>query len=289
MIYKKAGVDLMKKLRVIHLFEADYNFIIGTIFGRRAMYSGVDNKTLHSSQWAQPGRQCSDVVVMRELTLATAKMTKTPLAGFENDASACYDRIVMNLVSAIFDRLGVPPGPLRLQEQTLLSVAHFLKTGFGISNDSYTADYNTKIHGVGQVSKAGPVSWAAVSSLLFEAQDRLGTGLEFQNPTRTIQHTRHSDGFVDDTTGYHSKQPEWSKHTPSVSTVFNGLKKDSQVWEHLLWTSGGLLELSKCRFYIAYWKFGSDGTGSMMSKGDLQTQSLLLTEGNTGNIQEVNE
>ena len=53
MIYKQPGVYLMKKLRVIHLFEADYNFInfiIGTVFGRRAMYSGVDNHTLHSSQ-----------------------------------------------------------------------------------------------------------------------------------------------------------------------------------------------------------------------------------------------
>jgi hypothetical protein len=112
MLYKKPGIYLNNKLRMIHLFEADYNFIIGTIFGRRALYSGVDNNTLHPSQWAQPGRQCSDVVVMCELTIAVAKMTKTPLAGFENDASACYDRIVMNMVAAVFDRLGVPPGPL---------------------------------------------------------------------------------------------------------------------------------------------------------------------------------
>jgi hypothetical protein len=76
MIYKKPGVYLMNKLRVIHLFEADYNFIIGTIFGRRAMYSGVDNHSLHDSQWAQPGRQCSDVVVMRELTLAVSKLPR---------------------------------------------------------------------------------------------------------------------------------------------------------------------------------------------------------------------
>jgi hypothetical protein len=69
MIYKKPGVYLMSKLRVVHLFEADYNFIIGTVFGRRAMYSGVDNDMLHPSQWAQPGRQCSDVVAMRELAL----------------------------------------------------------------------------------------------------------------------------------------------------------------------------------------------------------------------------
>jgi hypothetical protein len=81
MLYKKPGIYLMNKLCIIHLFEADYNFIIGTIFGRRALYSGVDNNTLHPSQWAQPGRQCSDIVVMRELTIAVAKMTKTPLAG----------------------------------------------------------------------------------------------------------------------------------------------------------------------------------------------------------------
>ena len=76
------------------------------------MYSGVDNNTLHPSQWAQPGRQCPDVIAMRQLTLTVAKLTKTPIAGFENDASACYDRIVMNLVSAIFDRMGIPIGPL---------------------------------------------------------------------------------------------------------------------------------------------------------------------------------
>jgi hypothetical protein len=287
MIYKKPGVYLMNKLRVIHLFEADYNLIIGTIFGRQAMYSGVDQHTLHLSQWSQPGRQCADVVVMRQLTLATAKMTKTPLAGFENDASACYDRIVMNLVAAVFDRMGVPPGPLRLQKQTLLHVVHFLKSGFGTSVNSYTSDALHRIFGIGQGSKAGPVSWTAVSSLLFEAQDILGTGLEFKNPADTIRHRRHSDGFVDDTTGYHSKEVEWLRHTPTTQTVFEGLKKDAHTWERLLWTSGGLLELSKCKFYIAYWTFDADGVGRMLTKDELDTPPLLLTEGDTGNLQTI--
>jgi hypothetical protein len=89
MIHKQPGIYLLEKLRIIHLFEADYNFVIETIFGRGALHFGVDNGTLHSSQWGQPGRQCSDVVTLRELTLGVAKMTKTPLAGFENDASVC--------------------------------------------------------------------------------------------------------------------------------------------------------------------------------------------------------
>jgi hypothetical protein len=33
------------------------------------------------------GRQRSDVVVLRELTLAVAKLTKTPMAGFEKHSS----------------------------------------------------------------------------------------------------------------------------------------------------------------------------------------------------------
>jgi hypothetical protein len=125
---------------------------------------------------------------MREMTLAVSKMMKTPLAGFEKDASACYDRTVMNPVSAIFDRMGVPPGPLRLQEQTLLRVVHFLKTGFGTSTASHTSNALHRICGVGQGSKAGPVTWAAVSSLLFEAQDLLGIGFSATTPSRSITH-----------------------------------------------------------------------------------------------------
>lgn len=248
MINKKPCVFLINKLRVIHLFKANYNLIIGTMFGRRSMYDGVDNDTLHSSQWVQPGRQCSDVVVMRELNLAVAKMTKTPIAGFENDASACYDCIVMNLVAAAFSRLGVPAGPLRLQEQTLLNVVHYLKTGFGTSVGSYTSDENSRIYGVGQGSKAGPITWTAISSLLFEAQDRLGTGPTFHNPTGTLTHHRHSDGFVDDTTGYHSKQPEWIKKTPTIRTLYRGIQQDAKIWEQLLWTSGGRLTLRKISY-----------------------------------------
>jgi hypothetical protein len=70
--------------------------------------------------------------------------------------------------------------------------------------------------------------------------------------------------------------------------VFDGLKKDAQIWEHLLWTSGGLLELSKCHFYIIYWKFANDGSGTMMSTTEL-TPSLLLTEGKTHMLQEVKQ
>jgi hypothetical protein len=86
--------------------------VIGLIFGRRALYSGIANETLHKSQWAQPGQQYADVVVIQELTLAMSTMLKISLGGFENDAAACYDCLLMNLMGAAFKQMGVPEGPL---------------------------------------------------------------------------------------------------------------------------------------------------------------------------------
>ena len=47
MIYKTMGCHELKKLRVIHLFKAHFNFIVGILFGRREMYHQIDNKTTH--------------------------------------------------------------------------------------------------------------------------------------------------------------------------------------------------------------------------------------------------
>jgi hypothetical protein len=197
MIYKKPGVYLIDRLRVIHLLEADYNFVIGLLFGQRALYSGVENQTLlHPSQWSQLGRQCADVVVLQELTLGMGHMLKIELGGFENEAAACYDRLLMNVMGIAFERMGVPEGPLRLQEDVLLTVIHYLKTAFSITTHSYTSNAAFRIFGVGQGSNACPISWARVSSFLFQAQDLLDHGVKFNCPKRII---RHSDGYLDDT------------------------------------------------------------------------------------------
>ena len=47
MIYKKAGSIELDTLRVLHLFEADLNLMVGILFGRRAMHHNVDHQLLH--------------------------------------------------------------------------------------------------------------------------------------------------------------------------------------------------------------------------------------------------
>jgi hypothetical protein len=60
----------------------------------------VAHTTIHPSQWAHPCRQCADVVVMLEMRmLSMVHMLKIDLVGgFENDAAACYDCLLMNMM-----------------------------------------------------------------------------------------------------------------------------------------------------------------------------------------------
>jgi hypothetical protein len=51
MIEKKPGILAFEKLHTIHLFKADYNWILGLIFGRRMVHQADAQDHLFQSQW----------------------------------------------------------------------------------------------------------------------------------------------------------------------------------------------------------------------------------------------
>lgn len=56
MILKEANNTKIHRLRVIHLYEADYNLLLGVKW-RQLMHHAVDNKPLHPSQYGgTPGK-----------------------------------------------------------------------------------------------------------------------------------------------------------------------------------------------------------------------------------------
>ena len=76
------------------------------------------------------------------------------------------------------------------------------------------------------------------------------------SPDKSISWTKFITGFIDDNRQYSN---DWINN--DTSNVLNKIKKNSvQEWEHLLHTSGGSLELSKCALYLISWNFNDDGT-----------------------------
>jgi hypothetical protein len=138
MIYKKPGCIELDRLRVIHLFEADFNLMVGILFGRRAMYHQVDHQWLNPAQFRCPGGECQDASISKVLHNLVCSLTNTPMGQFESDAKSCFDREVMTFVLTCYHSTGAPMGPLQMWEQVLHNIGHKVKTGFGISNDGYS-------------------------------------------------------------------------------------------------------------------------------------------------------
>ena len=275
MINKKTDSFLLNQLRVIHLFEADYNLIIGLIFGRYMIHRLCDNDLFHPSQWGRPNRECEDVLMLKELTYQVANMSRTDLATFDNDASACYDRIVTRFALLCCRAHGVPEGPCRMTAEVLDNVIHKIKTAYGISKKSYVNEPEHPIHGVGQGSQDGPSLWGVSSSTTFHAADRLSQGLTCINPChaihrRSITHSRKLDGFIDDVTGWFNRMAqELRQQGLDIKSLAQGMQQDAATWQKLLNISGGKLAVTKCLYYLGHWRWLKDGTPELTPASEI--------------------
>jgi hypothetical protein len=270
MIYKKPGVIELDKLRVIHLFEADFNLLVGVYFGQRAMHHQVDRNLIHQGQFGKPGSECQDAALSKVLHNLMVFFTQTPMGQFESDATACFDREVMNFVFTCFHSHGAPIGPLRMWEQVLYHVVHRVKTAHGLSTATYEFSAESPTHGPGQGSRGGPASCSTMTSLLIEGMDRLCHGLTFSDPSQAHQYSTTTNMFIDDASNCTNAFLDWLYYPSELAEVVSMLQQDSQTWERLLWTSGGLLNLTKCLYYVFAWTFDVEGRAKQVPAASIQ-------------------
>jgi hypothetical protein len=277
MIYKKPGVVELDELRVIYLFEAVFNLIVGLVFGRRTVHNAVDHQKLHTSQFGKKGGECMDAAILKGLHNVIATYTKTSLGQFESDATACFDWIVMTFAILCFFAYGCPLLLIQFWMGVLQHHSHTVKTSHGISSGSYAYSDDSPIHGPGQGSRGGPASCVTTTSVLLYAEDKLSNGVTFCDPAQTVHYINRAAMFIDDKMSAANKFVQWLHNQPDATTVVNLLQQDAQVWERLLFTSRGLLKLRKCLYYIMHWDFDPEGRASLRQSTDIP--ELLLTNG----------
>jgi hypothetical protein len=108
-IEKIKGSPRIDKLRVIHIFEADYNLLLKIVWSRRTVWHMHEKNRIHDGQaGSRPGRRAIDVIVQKEMKYLYAHLTRTMLGTIDNDAKSCFDRIICNLAMAISSYYGVP-------------------------------------------------------------------------------------------------------------------------------------------------------------------------------------
>jgi hypothetical protein len=202
MILKEAAIHRIHRLRVLHLFEADYNLILGVKW-RQLMQHAEEHQTLNEGQYgSRAGREATALNRLEALKNNIAHCTRKPLLNRDNDASSCYDRIIVSLASLINRKYGHHRQVVLVNATTLKSAKYKLKTALGVTEGaSYSHCTAFPLHGTGQGSCNSPMIWCFISSTLLDCHQERAYGALFESPDRTVTITFSMVGFVDDSTG----------------------------------------------------------------------------------------
>jgi hypothetical protein len=189
-----------------------------------------------------------DPVMLIQLTTDMSRLHKKNLARFDNDASACYDRIIVGLGMLAARRCGMPQNAIQTHASALSLMQYTVKTIYGVSEKSYHGTVFEPLFGTGQGSGASPAVWLSLVVILLNTLDRITPQrTTFTSVDGKIVNSRLVDAFVDDTSlGF-------TDDNLTYQDMINTLQMISQKWEHLLHLSGGALNLTKCSWYVLYW------------------------------------
>lgn len=217
---------------------------------------------------------------MEELRLDYSLLTRSPFINFDNDATACFDRILLPISSLVARSNGIHKNVVFVHATTLQEAKFKLKLGKHVSDAFYKHCITFPIHGSGQGSSNSPTIWCFVSSTLFKCHDRHAHGMNFTCPTGDISFTITILGFVDDSTVVTGDKPG-----QSVQSLLNKASQDAQHWNDLLFTSGGKLELPKCGFHTIFYNFDDSGIPKLLHS----TNTTIDLKDHKGNITSVKE
>ena len=257
MILKEPNNFKINRLRVIHLYEQDYNLILA-IKWRDLIRQSTNNQLLHPTQFGGvPGKDAVLPTLIEELQYEISRATKRPLVHLDYDATACYDRITMNLGSLVSRTFGQHRSIAFINARTLEEAKYYLKTQLGVSERHYKHCLLYPIYGSGQGAGNSPALWCVISTMLFETYDESAHGATFTSPDCKITTRVFMVGFVDDTSGsvndFHLPEPAPVEHYIERATA------DARRWNSLLSLSGGALNNKKCSYHFLHYKFTLDG------------------------------
>ena len=131
MIFKDPGNFKIHRLRVIHIYEADFNLILAVKW-RQMLHKANNDNLIHEGQYGgRPGCEAQSLTLLEELKYDLSYLTRRSLFNFDNDASSCYDRIIVPLASVINRKYGMHRSIVATHAKTLQEARFHLKTLLG--------------------------------------------------------------------------------------------------------------------------------------------------------------
>jgi hypothetical protein len=280
MILKEPGNTKIHRLRVIHIYEADYNLLLGVKW-RQLLHRAEDQGLLNDGCYgSRPGREARTVVFMEIMQMEISRGSRKPFIKFDNDATSCYDRIIPGTAMLISRKFGIHRNVAAVCGKTLAEAHYKMKTMLGVTEAGYSHCQAYPIYGTGQGSRNSPTCWLLICSTLFDCFEEQAYGASYESVDGDTTVRLFMAGFVDDNAGqvnlFGANEP------PSPETLLNMMQHDGQLWADILRESGGDLELPKCSYHFIFYDFLHSGT-PILRAGRVGPK-LKLLDGNGNSV-----
>ena len=162
--------------------------------------------------------------------------------------------MICNLTTLCGRSFHVPDKIYQLQANALNEIKYKVLTSLETSYNSHSNSPSLSLHGTGKRSGESGSNWLFISVPMMELISKMCSGYQIISPVKKIVWSKHILGLVDDTTQYTNDQ-----ETDQMQIITNKLITSSQMWEQLLSTTGGQLEIPKCAVYTMQWNFDEQG------------------------------
>ena len=205
LLFKDPDNFRIHRTRVIHIYEADYNLMLGVKW-RISLYQAEALRELNDGQFgSRRRRNALDPVFIEGLQFEISRASRKMVAQTNYDATSCYDRIIQNLAMIVSRKLGVPKQVTQANVRTLESAEFQVRTALGVSDTGYTHSPASPIYGTGQGSGNSPQIYCFLSSVMFDCSESLNRPATYCHPDRTHPLELAMAGFVDDSNGQTAK------------------------------------------------------------------------------------
>ena len=250
LIEKNPGQPRIHRMRAIHIVEAELQFYSKSIYIQRMMKNAEVKNVITDEQYGgRSNRQAQSAVLNKVLYYDITRQLRTPSAFMDDDARACYDRIINPLSAVEGRKWGLPYSESILTTSIIEKQNFHIRTANGITSSHYYFDSDNPIQGAGQgLGWSGP-KWTNTSDTCSQILNNHCVGMKFEDPMRSIQVNKIAHYFVDDTaTGVNADA------ICDGTSILDTLKNTEQMHARVLFAAGHKLALDKCSYYIVDFK-----------------------------------
>ena len=108
LMLEKGKGPAIENLRIIQLLEADMNWLLRFLWGRKLELHALQEGAYNEAQFASPGKLCQSAILNKVLFFDLLRQSRSYGALMDNDATAAFDRVLPALCVVTCRQLGMP-------------------------------------------------------------------------------------------------------------------------------------------------------------------------------------